>query len=119
MGSNKNVQQQLGMLKGLLDHGRLIFRLMGDKRVPIYLKVLPVASLVYLVSPIDFVPDVIPVLGQLDDLAAVLVAIETFIKLCPSDVVAEHRADLNGETPFTTAGKTSDDTIDGQWKTKS
>ena len=57
MSSNKNVQQQLGMLKGLLDHGRLVLRLMSDKRVPMYLKALPIASLVYLISPIDFIPD--------------------------------------------------------------
>lgn len=118
MSSNKNVQQQLGMLKGLLDHGRLVLRLMGDKRVPIYLKALPIASLVYLVSPIDFIPDVIPVLTQIDDFAAILIGVETFIKLCPSEVVAEHRADLNGESPYTTAGKSNEDTIDGQWRTK-
>ncbi len=118
MSSNKNVQQQLGMLKGLLDHGRLVLRLMGDKRVPMYLKALPIAALVYLVSPIDFIPDVIPVLTQIDDFAAILIGVETFIKLCPSEVVAEHRADLNGESPYTTAGKSNEDTIDGQWRTK-
>ncbi len=118
MSSNKNVQQQLGMLKGLLDHGRLVLRLMGDKRVPIYLKALPIASLIYLVSPIDFIPDVIPVLTQIDDFAAILIGVETFIKLCPSEVVAEHRADLSGESPYTTAGKSNEDTIDGQWRTK-
>ena len=116
MNSNKNVQGQLGMLKGLLDHGRLVWRLLQDKDVPIYLKVLPLGALIYLVSPLDFVPDVIPVLGQLDDLAAVLVGIETFIKLCPQDVVAKHRAELNGDMPYTTAGKSDKDTIDGQWK---
>ncbi len=118
MGSNKNVQQQLGMLKGLLDHGRLVLRLMGDKRVPMYLKALPIASLVYLISPIDFIPDVIPVLTQIDDFAAILIGVETFIKLCPSEVVAEHRANLGGESPYTTAGKSNEDTIDGQWRTK-
>lgn len=118
MSQNKNVQQQLGMLKGLIDHGRLVWRLLMDKRVPVYLKALPVASLVYLISPIDFVPDVLLGLGQLDDFAAILIGIETFIKLCPQDVVAEHRAALNGDLPYTTAGKTNADTVDGEWRTK-
>jgi uncharacterized membrane protein YkvA (DUF1232 family) len=118
MSSNKNVQTQLGMLKGLLDHGRLVFRLIRDKRVPIYLKALPFASLAYLVSPLDFVPDPILVLGQLDDIAAILIGVETFIKLCPQDIVAEHRADLNGDMPFTESGTANQDTIDGKWRTK-
>jgi uncharacterized membrane protein YkvA (DUF1232 family) len=118
MSSNKNVQGQLGMVKGLIDHGRLVIRLMRDKRVPIYLKALPLASLAYLVSPLDFIPDPILILGQLDDIAAILVGVETFIKLCPQNVVAEHRAELGGDAPFTEAGSANKDTIDGKWRTK-
>ena len=47
-------------------------------------KALPVLAAVYVVSPLDFVPDVIPVLGQLDDLGILLIAIEAFLKLCPA-----------------------------------
>ncbi len=120
MNSNKNVQGQLVMLKGLFDHGRLVLRLLRDKRVPKYLKVLPVASLMYLLSPVDFIPEIaIPVVGLLDDFAAVLIGVETFIKLCPQEVVAEHRADLDGSAPYTgAAGSADKDTIDGEWRTK-
>ncbi|MCX6018335.1 MAG: YkvA family protein [Chloroflexi bacterium] len=122
MNSNKNVNQQLGVLKNLINHARLVLRLMSDPRVPIYLKALPVVALVYLVWPIDFLPDFMPILGQLDDLAAVLVGIETFIALCPQEIVAQIRAELNGSAPFTgnaDASAKQGETIDGQWKEKS
>jgi uncharacterized membrane protein YkvA (DUF1232 family) len=116
--NNRNVQGQIGMLKGLVNHGRLVFRLLKDSRVPLYLKALPIASLVYLVSPIDFIPDVLIGLGQLDDIGAVLIGIETFIKLCPQDVVAEIRADIDGDIPYTQGGKPGSDTIEGKYRTK-
>ncbi len=118
MATNRNVQQQVGMLRGLVNHGRLIIKLMSDKRVPFYLKALPVAALAYLVMPIDFVPDFVIGLGQLDDIVGVLVGMEAFIRLCPPEVVAELRAQLGGDTPFTKAGGSSTDTIDGTWRSK-
>ena len=55
------------------------------------------ASLVYLVSPIDFVPDVIPGLGQLDDLAVIVIGVKLFIELCPPEIVRQHLQELLGE----------------------
>jgi uncharacterized membrane protein YkvA (DUF1232 family) len=118
MATNKNVQNQVGMLRGLVNHVRLIVKLMQDKRVPFYLKALPIAAMAYFVMPIDFVPDFIIGLGQLDDIAGVLVGMEAFIRMCPPDVVAQLRADMNGDTPFTSAGNSNEDTVDGQWRTK-
>ncbi len=43
-----------------------------------------------MISPIDFIPDVIPVLGQLDDLAVLMGAISLFNNLAPADIVQEH-----------------------------
>ena len=80
-------------LAEVLKDARLAWRLYADRRVPMALKLVPVLSLVYVLSPIDLVPDVFPVVGQLDDLAVVLRAVKLFIDLAPDDIVAEHAPD--------------------------
>src|SRR5438874_2082894 len=96
MSSNPNPSpsQRLNIFVSMVNRLRLVVRLLRDPRVPLYLKFIPFASLIYVVLPIDFIPDVIPVLGQLDDLGVVLLAIEAFFMMAPQDVVAEHRADI-------------------------
>ena len=66
-------------------------RLLRDPEVPLLVKAVPVLTAVYVVSPLDFVPDVLPIVGQLDDLGMILIALEGFLKLCPSSVVDFHR----------------------------
>jgi uncharacterized membrane protein YkvA (DUF1232 family) len=63
-----------------------------DPRVPWYAKALGVAVAAYALSPIDLIPDFIPVLGYLDDLILVPLGIALVVKLIPADVLAEHRA---------------------------
>lgn len=60
-------------------------------RVPWYAKVLAACVLGYLLSPIDLIPDFIPVIGHLDDLIIVPAGILLVVKLIPADVMAEHR----------------------------
>lgn len=110
-----NNPPQLGPLRSLIDHLRLAWRLLRDRRVPIYLKALPVLAVAYLIFPLDIVPDLLPVLGQLDDLAALAVGLEAFIALCPPDVVAHIRAELRGEAPHSADGR-SGDVVDGEWR---
>ena len=71
---------------------RLATRLLREPRVPGLLKALPLAGLAYVISPIDFIPDVLPLLGQVDDLTLILMAIEAFKRLSPQPVVAHHEA---------------------------
>ncbi len=80
---------------GIVRHSRLVWRLMADGRVPRGLKLLIPASLLYLLLPIDFVPDFIPVLGQLDDIAVILLALRLFLALCPRILVEEHLRHLS------------------------
>lgn len=54
-------------------------------------------AVAYFVSPIDLIPDVIPVLGQLDDLLIVPGLIYLAFRLVPSEVVASCRADLSSK----------------------
>jgi hypothetical protein len=62
--------------------------------VPFWTKLIPPAVLIYILSPVDFLPDVALGLGQLDDLAILLIGTKLFIELAPADVVREHLAAL-------------------------
>jgi uncharacterized membrane protein YkvA (DUF1232 family) len=92
--ANKNsdrltVRPSGGVVKDLVLRLKLIVRLMGDRRVNPILKLLPVASLVYLVFPFDLI-SVIPGVSALDDVAIVSLGAYMFIEFCPPDVVQEH-----------------------------
>jgi uncharacterized membrane protein YkvA (DUF1232 family) len=63
-----------------------------DPRVPWYAKALAIATAGYALSPIDLIPDFIPVLGYLDDVVIVPLAILLVVRLIPPEVMAEHRA---------------------------
>jgi uncharacterized membrane protein YkvA (DUF1232 family) len=63
-----------------------------DPRVPWYAKAVALAVAAYALSPIDLIPDFIPVIGYLDDLVIVPLGILLAVRLIPADVLAEHRA---------------------------
>ena len=63
-----------------------------DPRTPWYAKALVVLVVGYAVSPIDLIPDFIPVLGYLDDLVLLPVGIAIAIRLVPEEVMTESRA---------------------------
>ncbi|MBC7224259.1 MAG: DUF1232 domain-containing protein, partial [Anaerolineae bacterium] len=68
-------RQSLGWLPELLRNARLAWRLLRDPRVSPWVKLaLPGVLLVYLLLPLDFIPDLFPILGQMDDLAVLLLA---------------------------------------------
>lgn len=79
-----------GFLGGLWQQLRLVQKLFLDPEVPIYLKALPIAAVVYLLFPFDFIPDVIPGLGQLDDITILILGAKMFIEMAPQQVVARH-----------------------------
>ena len=96
---------------------RLMLRLMMDGRVPIRTKLIPVVALVYLVSPFDIVHDMIPALGRIDDLLAIVLGILLFLVAAPYDVVVEH---IRGRPPDDEGpgGKpgSNGSVIDGQYR---
>lgn len=77
------------ILAHLPDFIRLYWRLFRDRRVPILAKAFLIATLAYVVWPLDLVPEYIPVIGEVDDLAVVLSGLWLFIRLCPPAVVRE------------------------------
>ena len=64
-----------------------------DPRVPWYVKLAAAAIAAYALSPIDPIPDFIPVLGYLDELIVLPIAISLVIKMIPSPLMAEFRAE--------------------------
>ncbi len=77
-------------LRDLLRQFLLAWRLFRDRRVPWLTKLIPPLALLYVLSPIDILPDLSLGLGQLDDVAVVLLSLKLFIELCPLEVVQEH-----------------------------
>ena len=62
-----------------------------DPRTPWYARLLAVGVIAYALSPIDLIPDFIPVLGYLDDLLLVPLGIALALKMIPAEVMAEAR----------------------------
>ncbi len=62
-----------------------------DPRVPWYARVFAACVVGYAFSPIDLVPDFIPVLGYLDDLVLIPLGVAATLKMIPKDVLAEYR----------------------------
>jgi uncharacterized membrane protein YkvA (DUF1232 family) len=76
---------------GLIPDCVVLFkRLMVDPRVPRSRKLLVVAMLAYLVSPIDLVPDFIPVAGQLDDAVVVAAVLRSILHAAGDAPIREH-----------------------------
>jgi uncharacterized membrane protein YkvA (DUF1232 family) len=63
-----------------------------DPRVPWVAKAVAIAVAAYALSPIDLIPDFIPVLGYLDDLIIVPLGIALVVRMIPPAVMSEHRA---------------------------
>src|SRR3954469_22434708 len=92
----------MGSLSELISKGRLVWRLLNDARVSSWVKILiPLVVLFYFVAPVDFIPDFIPGLGQLDDLGVLLIGMSLVIRFSPAYVVDEHKMALGYDTAST------------------
>jgi len=101
-----------GFFPGLFNDIKLIARLLGDRRVSFWLKILPIGALIYLVIPTDILP-IIP----LDDALVLFLGGYLFIELCPQEVVQEHREEISKSSQKTSHQKgSSDDVIDAEFK---
>jgi uncharacterized membrane protein YkvA (DUF1232 family) len=82
-GKGKNLKKEIGAL--YLAYKR--------KDIPIYTKVIIMAIVAYALSPIDLIPDFIPILGILDDLIILPLGIALAVRLIPKDVMDQCRID--------------------------
>jgi len=90
-----NVGETAGILASIVKNARLVWRLLRDPDISSWLKTIPPASLLYLLFPFDFIPDLALGLGQLDDIAIILLGVKLFIALCPQDIVRRHLREMS------------------------
>jgi uncharacterized membrane protein YkvA (DUF1232 family) len=86
--------------------GHAVYIASRDPRVPWYVKALAIAVAAYALSPIDLIPDFIPIVGYLDDLVIVPFGVWLVVSLIPAEIMAECRAkaDAAGRRPVSRAG---------------
>jgi uncharacterized membrane protein YkvA (DUF1232 family) len=88
--SQSIIPSQGGVLKDLTLRAKLMFRLIGDRRVSPWVKLIPIGALVYFVSPIDLIPGgLLNVIGAVDDAAILWLGYYAFIEMCPPEIVRE------------------------------
>ena len=93
--SAPDLDQSVSVVGGVLKQARLAWRLLRDSRVSGWAKLVPVAGILYLLSPIDILPEaILPLVGEVDDIVLLLLAMKLFIDLSPPGVVREHLRDL-------------------------
>jgi uncharacterized membrane protein YkvA (DUF1232 family) len=127
MTANNSDRRSPGFWMNFFNSFRIACRLMWDSQVPLAAKIVPILTVLYILSPIDLIPDFIVGLGQIDDLAIFVLGVQLFIAVSPKDVVERIRAEIEGRPPgggWTVTGNppgdsdkdrsnASDDVIDG------
>jgi uncharacterized membrane protein YkvA (DUF1232 family) len=71
--------------------------LFKDPRVPLLLRVAMPLLVAYLVLPLDLIPDIIPIIGQIDDLIVIIFVAGLFLRAMPVEVIREHIAEVEAE----------------------
>ncbi len=85
-----------------INQGKLAWKLFRDPNVSPWVRFgLPITALVYLLFPFDILPDVMPVLGQVDDVAVIMLLAQLLITLAPDNIVAMYRQaeQATGDSP--------------------
>lgn len=88
---NSAVDRWKQRARGLKKETYALYLAAGDARVPWYAKLLAVCVVGYAFSPIDLIPDFIPVVGYVDDLVLVPLGIALVLKMIPAEVMTECR----------------------------
>ena len=85
------LQQFKSRARALKNEAFAVYHAAKDPRTPWYAKTVAFLTIAYAFSPIDFIPDFIPILGYLDDLFIVPAGITLAIRLIPAEVLEEAR----------------------------
>lgn len=89
-----NAQMIIDRINDFVNQLRLTWALLLDVRVPLSTKLIPLLFLVYLVSPIDLIPDFLLVIGQIDDVLLAVATMRFFEEMTADEIVNDHRARL-------------------------
>ncbi|MEA2650440.1 MAG: hypothetical protein QOI85_161, partial [Chloroflexota bacterium] len=92
LSSSSRYLRMTRLVLRLPTYARIVWGLVRDPRTPIGLKALLAAALAYVVMPVDLIPDMIPIIGQADDLTVLLLVLDLFVQNAPPEVRAEHAA---------------------------
>lgn len=112
-----NPGNRLGIVAELARNAQLVWRLLCDRRVSLPTKlIIPGVIGLYLLSPVDAMPDLLPLLGQLDDIAVLMIGVALFIEMAPRYVVEEHRAALLREATGRAAPDVESETVDAEYR---
>ena len=95
---------------------RLLIGLLADRRVPLGLKLIVPAAIAYFISPIDVVPDLLPVLGHIDDIVVLLMSVVLFLGLAPKDAVGDHLRNLGTRRSGGGSASSKKNVIDGKYR---
>ncbi len=91
----------------IIEKVKLTFRLVQDKRVSIWLKLIPISCLVYFIIPTDLL------IGPIDDAIIFYLGMDVFIEFCPKEIVDEHLQAMGAKS---TPASQEEDVIDAEFK---
>lgn len=112
--SQSMIPSKGGVFQELTLRAKLIFRLIGDRRVSPWVKLIPIAGLIYWISPVDLIMG-IPGIDAVDDVAVLWFAQYMFIELCPPEVVRELSKQLSSNnTMVDEANQDDGEVVDGE-----
>lgn len=114
-----NPSKSVGLLTEIVNNARLAYKLFRDPRVSRVTKfAIPGLALAYVLLPIDLLPDFVPVLGQLDDLAIIALALKFFIDMSPQWLVQFYRDEFAGKasTASDPNAPRRDKTVEGDYR---
>ncbi len=86
-GMKRSVMRVIRQIPSYL---RLLVGLIGDRRVSRLDRLLVIGALAYIVSPLDFIPDVIPFLGEVDDVFLLMLALQRMVERAGFAVLRDH-----------------------------
>lgn len=101
--TDKKIMRSIGVLvlkaRQLRNTICFLYLASKDPRVPLYVKILLLLIIAYALSPVDLIPDFIPLLGYIDDLIVLPLGIYLAFKLIPEEVKADYREKVGTKQP--------------------
>ncbi|MBM7569089.1 YkvA family protein [Paenibacillus sacheonensis] len=88
------------MAKKLKSNLMVMYFAYRDPRIPLFTKIAAICVVAYAFSPVDLIPDFIPILGYLDDLIIVPLGVYIALRLFPKEVLEEFRAKAEEQIKF-------------------